>query len=92
MKKIITMLLLVLFYSLNADEIYEQNLFAVETKKVSFQSEQQFIDYLRTNMPSTYMYFQRLNATAQKKVFSTLQENIDQDITEIVLNEYRNRS
>ncbi len=92
MKNLITILMITLSGSVFADEVYEQNLFATETKKVSFQTEQQFIEYLKTNMPSTYVYFQRLNAPAQKRVYSEHKENTSDDITEIVLNEYRKRS
>ncbi|MEZ5472711.1 MAG: hypothetical protein R3E90_13145 [Marinicella sp.] len=75
-----------------ADEIYDQGLFGVETKQIKIKSEQQFKAYIKDNMPKTFVYFQRLNSNAQKRVYTSHLENTNQDITELVLLEYRNRS
>lgn len=81
----------VLSFQVSADEIYEQNLFTVETKQLKIQTEQQFIEHIKTNMPSTFIYYQRLDINAQKRVFKSHQDDADKDITELVLSEYRNR-
>jgi hypothetical protein len=88
-----TLLLILIITSVNAlaDEIYEQDLFAVETKQIKLKTEQQFINFIQTNMPSTFVYYQRLDSHAQKRVFKSHQNNEDKDITELVLTEYRNR-
>lgn len=91
MKNIMLILLGLFSAQVVANEIYEQNLFMVETKQIKVESEKQWVEFIKTNMPRTYVYYQRLDTNAQKRVFKSYQENSNKDITELVLLEYRNR-
>lgn len=75
-----------------ADEVYENGLFTEPAKMQNFDSQIKLEAYIKSNMPSTYRYFERLTAMSKKRVFQQHQENKSKDITEIVLVEYRNRS
>ena len=74
-----------------ADDVYDNGLFGLENQNVQLKTEQQFIEYIKTNKPSTFTYYQRLSTAAQKRVFTSHLEDKNKDITEIVLKEYRNR-
>lgn len=91
MKNIMLILLGLFSAQVVSNEIYEQNLFMVETKQIKVESEKQWVEFIKTNMPRTYVYYQRLDTNAQKRVFKSYQENSNKDITELVLLEYRNR-
>ena len=66
-----------------------QNIFAVNQAVESFSNQNQLNEYLKSNKPSTFRYFDRLNFQAKKQVLKKHQENQAQDITEIVLHVYR---
>jgi hypothetical protein len=92
MKSIITIMALLVVISTYADDTYDNGLFDLEKPSIKLETEQKFIEFMKTNKPSTYTYFQRLGTAAQKRVFAAHQQDHDIDITEIVLQEYRNRS
>jgi hypothetical protein len=73
-------------------QVYENNLFGKKPQQLSFESEQQMVEYIKTNKPSTFRYFERLDYTAKKKVFQQHQENATQDITDIIIRVYRQHS
>lgn len=89
--RLVAMLLFTVF-TVFGQEVYENDLFALESEVLVFSSTAELADHLKVNMPSTYMYFERLNVTAQKRVFEQYRENTSKDITEIILTEYRKRS
>ncbi len=92
MKFLLLTLIAVTSLSVKADTVIETGLFDQAAENFAFESASQLEEHIKTNMPSTYLYFERLNAMAKKRVFQHHQENTDKDITEIVLVEYRNRS
>lgn len=91
MKSIISTMVLLVVTSTYADDTYDNGLFGLENPGIKLETEQKFIEFMKTNKPSTYTYYQRLNTAAQKRVYSAHQQDKDKDITEIVLLEYRNR-
>lgn len=84
-------LLLLFSISISAQESYERNLFTLQTEQKVFSTEQQMSVYLKDNKASTFHYFERLDISAQKRVFEFHQKNPDQDITDVVIQIYRNR-
>lgn len=94
MKKIILMVVLNSVVNLGSAETVnevnqERNIFAVSQTVRTFSDEQQLLEYIKSNKPSTFRYYDRLDQQAKKQVFKKHQENQTQDITEIVLQVYR---
>ena len=89
--RLVAMLLLTAF-TVTGQEIYENDLFVLDREVLVFSSTAELADHLKVNIPSTYLYFERLGITSQKRVFEQYKENTSKDITEIILTEYRKRS
>lgn len=79
-------------FSVQAQEVYENNLFNTQPSRLIFNSEEQMVSYLEKNKPSTFRYFQRLSFVQQKQVFKQHQANPQADITDIVVKAYRTSS
>ncbi len=79
-------------FCVQADQVIENGLFEDEKQVFTFESANQLEQHIKSNMPSTYLYFERLTAMAKKRVFQRHQADKNKDLTEIVLVEYRNRS
>ena len=91
-KNMLLMLLVAGFTAVNAQQVYENNLFGETPVDTVFETEQQLAEYIKANKPSTFLYFDRLSFSGKKRVFEHHQENTDQDITEVVLKVYRKTS
>ncbi|TDR23576.1 hypothetical protein [Marinicella litoralis] len=93
MKKITPWVFIIcMSFSVAAEVVYDNDLFNAQAEKLVFDSEAKLAAYIKLNMPSTYLYFERLDSMSKKRVFQRHQENQNKDLTEIVLLEYRNRS
>lgn len=68
----------------------DSNLFALN-QSIEFDSLEQLTDYIKNHKPSTYRYYERLNTKAKKRVLDQHQADQKLDITEVVLQEYRQR-
>ena len=68
---------------------FEQNLFSISNQALIFESEVQLENFIKSNKPSTFKYYDRLDQQAKKQVFKKHLDNQDKDITEIVLQVYR---
>ncbi|WP_154223586.1 hypothetical protein [Marinicella rhabdoformis] len=71
------------------DPSVERNLFAISQPVLTFQDEIELVNYIKSNKPSTFKYYDRLDQQAKKQVFKKHQEEQSKDITEIVLQIYR---
>lgn len=94
MKKYLTVIALMLlsgvvFAETANDQSVERNLFAIAKPAITFEDEIQLVNYIKSNKPSTFRYYDRLNQQAKKQVFKKHQEEQNKDITEIVLQVYR---
>lgn len=94
MKKNILMVVLISIGNMGwAETVNEpeqaRNIFAASQSVQRFTDEQQLLEYIKVNKPSTFRYYDRLDQQAKKQVFKKHQENQTQDITEIVLLVYR---
>lgn len=93
MKYIIIIGLMVhISFEIKANDVYKDGLFTQQARTLNFDSESKLAEHIKSNMPSTYLYYDRLTTMAKKRVFEHHKENLNKDITEIVLIEYRNRS
>ncbi len=54
------------FTAVDAQQVYENNLFVQPQEQLAFKTEQQLSDYIKTNKPSTFRYFERLNFSGKK--------------------------
>ncbi len=75
---------------LHAEDMVNHDLFT-NNQVLKFESLEQLSEYIKKNKPSTYRYFERLAIPARKRVFHQHQADQQLDITEMVLQEYRNR-
>ncbi len=72
-----------------AEEAPRPNIFDPTPESHVFAEQSLLEQYLRDQKPSTFKYYQRLDATAQKQVFEAHRNDQDKDITELVLVVYR---
>lgn len=91
MKKLIMALLIYTTMTVSAQQTIEYSLFNGNETVQTFKSENHLAEYIKSNKPSTYLYFERLSSMAKKRVFQKHQEDQQQDITEIVLAVYKKR-
>lgn len=88
MKKAFTVLLFIACGS-HAQEVPDSDLFGI--KLVQLDSVEQLTVHIRDNKPTTYRYYERLTLSARKRLLQQYQENQNLDLTEMVLQEYRQR-
>ncbi|MFC3192674.1 hypothetical protein ACFODZ_00340 [Marinicella sediminis] len=74
-----------------AQETNDTGLFATGQPLPAFQSTKDLTDYLKNEMPGTFRYYERLDTTSRKKVLEQLLADADSDLTEIVIQVYRQR-
>jgi hypothetical protein len=92
MKFTLTVVMLLLVSGLTkAQDVYDNGLFNTEQQLPLFNSTQDLTEYLQQQMPGTFRYYERLDMPARKKVLDQLLANEDQDLTEIVIQVYRQR-
>ncbi|WP_223788275.1 hypothetical protein [Marinicella meishanensis] len=91
MKQTLMMLLmLAVLLPAAAQDYPESNLFAMN-QTLNFDSLEQLTAYIKDHKPSTYRYYERLNTQAKKRVLNQHQADQQLDLTEVVLQEYRQR-
>jgi hypothetical protein len=92
MKILLYLLLLSLItFSTEAQESKDENIFAYSNSDIQFSTETEMIAFIQNEKPSTYIYFKKLSDSLKKKVFRKHQEDLNKDLTEIVLTIYRNK-
>jgi|GEM_PF-6473610 len=91
-KLIIITLMIQLSLAAKAYENYADGLFSEQPQRQVFATQSKLEQHIKSNLPSTYLYFERLSNTAKNRVFEYHLANNNKDLTEIILNEYRNRS
>jgi hypothetical protein len=62
------------------------------TAQKNFKNKTDMADYLRHFRTKTYNYFKKLDSIAQEKVFILHNDDVNKDLTYIVLEVYLNRS
>ena len=92
MKHTLTVAMLMLMFGQTiAQDTYDSGLFNTEQSLPSFATTTDLTEYLRDQMPGTFRYYERLDTPSRKKVLDQLLTNQDQDLTEIVIQVYRQR-
>ena len=92
MKRLLSLLLFTqITFSTNAIQTVDENIFAYTNTDIQFSSEADMTEFIKSEKPSTFVYFNRLSDSLKKKVFRKHQEDISKNLTEIVLTIYRNK-
>lgn len=93
MKKLVWLCFVGCYFSpVDAQQGYENNIFGLSQEQKLFATEQQLSEYIKTNKPSTFRYFERLSISGKRKVFEQYKNNPTQDITEVIVRVYRQQS
>jgi hypothetical protein len=74
-----------------AQEPYDNGLFATEQSRPAIRSTAELAEYLRDQKPGTFRYYERLDNPGRKKVLDQLLADQAQDLTELVIQVYRQR-
>ena len=92
MKYTLTVAMLLLLCGMTkAQDVYDNGLFNTDQQLPSFSTTTDLTEFLRDQMPGTFRYYERLDNVARKKVLDQILANQDQDLTEIVIQVYRQR-
>lgn len=89
MSKIGCLVLLLLAHGALANVAYQDNIFVLNEKPVTFLYEAQLVEYLQNEKPVTYQIYRRLDKTAQRAIYVQQLKHENEAVTTTVMRVYK---